>query len=232
MKIKLHKKIFYSGTLELITGLHIGDSKDNVEIGGVDSPILRRKDNKQPYIPGSSLKGKIRCLLDIVHGFEQTTKNNNSLISKLFGANDGSEKSENSKNPKYPGRPSRLIVRDAFLSESSQKKLSETSNLDLPYSEIKPENSIDRIKGTAENPRFIERVPAGSIFDVNFVINIITENDADNPVKIEEEFDKLLKYGIELLNDDYLGGSGSRGYGQVKINLGKPIIKEYTNAAE
>ena len=55
---KLIKKIRVSAVIELLTGLHIGGSGDNIEIGGIDNPVIKiaTRDN-QPYIPGSSLKG-------------------------------------------------------------------------------------------------------------------------------------------------------------------------------
>jgi CRISPR-associated protein Csm3 len=94
----------------------------------------------------------------------------------------------------------------------------------MPYTEVKFENSIDRIQGVASNPRQFERVPAGAIFDVSFVINIIANSDSD-AVTTEKEMVELFYAGIKLLEDDYLGGSGSRGYGQVKFSLNDPIHK-------
>jgi CRISPR-associated protein Csm3 len=211
--------------MELLSGLHIGDSKDNVEIGGVDSPVVRRKDNNEPYIPGSSLKGKIRALLEIATGsnaecdfkrksYSEEGKN----IPLLFGA-AGDD-----------GYPSRLIVRDAYLTSKYDNegeliggwacKLRDSEFTDMPYTEVKFENVINRIKGTAEHPRQIERIPAGAVFNVEFIINIITENGSDDESKrFHSEFIDLLKSGIRLLEDDYLGGSGSRGYGRVRFSI-------------
>lgn len=202
---KLKKKIFIKAQVELVTGLHIGDNKESVEIGGLDNPVVRRKDNNQPYIPGSSIKGKMRCLLDQVYGInpDGSCQNTGGIIEKLFGA------SENKKE-KYESIPSRLIVRDAYLTEEWAEKLKNSEYTDMPYTEVKFENVINRVKGTAEHPRQIERVPAGAQFEFNFVINIFEGDD-------EEKILKLFKKGIELLQDDYLGGSGSRGYGQIKI---------------
>lgn len=211
--MKLHKKIIVNGTLELLTGLHIGDSKENAEIGGVDSPIVRRKDNNEPYIPGSSLKGKMRALLEIATGSNAESNFKITSYSKegkdipvLFGS-AGDD-----------GMPSRILVRDANLTSEWAKKLKESEFTDMPYSEIKFENVINRIKGTAEHPRQIERVPAGAMFDVEFVINIVGESQAEAQEN-EKNFLSLLKGGIALLEDDYLGGSGTRGYGKVKFNL-------------
>ena len=193
---KLTKKIRINTSINLITGLHIGGSGDNVEIGGIDNPVIKiaTKDN-QPYIPGSSLKGKMRCLLEQIAGSAKV--GGNSAINNLFGYSQTNQ-------------PSKLIVRDAMLTESSSIKLRECENLDMPYTEGKWENVIDRVKGTAEHPRQTERIPAGVSFEVEFVINVW---DDDN----ETELVDLLKKGINALENDYLGGSGSRGYGQIRF---------------
>ena len=214
--MKLYKKILINGKLELLTGIHIGDSKESIDIGGVDSPVVRRKDDNRPYIPGSSLKGKMRCLLDIAHGQSDTTKSPEHPIGKLFGALGVNRSSH--------GNPSRLIVRDADLNKISANEIQEKGFTDMPYTEVKFENTIDRIKGVASNPRQFERVPAGAIFDVGFVINIIADSESEAE-SIEKEMVSLFHAGIKLLEDDYLGGSGSRGYGQVKFKLDNPIHK-------
>lgn len=204
---KLNKKIIYQYELELITGLRIGDSKENVEIGGVDAPVVRRKDNQEPYIPGSSIKGKLRCLLELAYGInaDSECRNTGHKIQQLFGA------SENKKD-NLPNIPSRLIVRDSYLTREWAEKLKNSEFTDMPYTEIKAENKINRLTGTADAPRFFERIPAGAKFDVEFVINIF-EGDNENELK------ELLENGIKLLEMDYLGGSGSRGYGQVSFKL-------------
>lgn len=193
---KLVKKIKINTTIELLTGLHIGGSSDNVEIGGIDNPVIKlaTKDN-QPYIPGSSLKGKMRCLLEQIAGSAKV--GGNDKINNLFGYSQTNQ-------------PSKLIVRDAMLTESSAKELRDCENLDMPYTEGKWENVIDRVKGTAEHPRQTERIPAGVSFNVEFVINVWDDDNAEDLVN-------LLKKGINALENDYLGGSGSRGYGQIKF---------------
>lgn len=213
--MQLFKKIIIKGNLELITGLHIGDSKETTDIGGIDSPVVRRKDNDEPYIPGSSLKGKMRSLLEIAHGKENTFRDPSHIIGKLFG---------NIGNKNEDGNPSRLIVRDAYLRRESAADLKGSEFTDMPYSEIKFENVIDRISGEAKHPRQIERIPAGAKFEVEFVINIVADNEqaAEN---YEKEYLRIFYAGIKLLEDDYLGGSGSRGYGQVKFHLQQPVYK-------
>ncbi len=194
---QLVKKIKINTTIELLTGLHIGGSGDSVEIGGIDNPVIKlaTRDN-QPYIPGSSLKGKMRCLLEQIAGSAKVGGNNE--INNLFGFSQTNQ-------------PSKLIVRDAMLTETSAKDLRDCENLDMPYTEGKWENRIDRVKGTATDPRQTERIPAGVKFDVEFVINV-WDNDGDG-----KDLIGLLKKGINALENDYLGGSGSRGYGQIKF---------------
>ena len=192
---KLVKKILVSTKLTVVTGLHIGGSKESVEIGGIDNPVIKVATRKnQPYIPGSSLKGKMRCLLEQVNG--ATAVGKSETVNNLFGYASNNQ-------------PSKLIVRDAYLSDDSVKKLVEAS-LDMPYTENKYENTIDRVRGKAEHPRQSERVPAGAEFEVEMVINVWDDDNAN-------ELKQLLRQGIALIENDYLGGSGSRGYGQVKF---------------
>ena len=194
---KLVKKILVSTKLTVVTGLHIGGSKDSVEIGGIDNPVIKVATRKnQPYIPGSSLKGKMRCLLEQVNG--ATAVGKSEIVNNLFGYASNNQ-------------PSKLIVRDAYLSDDSIKSLIEAS-LDMPYTENKYENTIDRVKGATVKGgiRQSERVPAGAEFDVKMVINVWDNDNAD-------ELKQLLQQGIALIENDYLGGSGSRGYGQVKF---------------
>ncbi len=192
---QLVKKIRINTTITLVTGLHIGGSGDNVEIGGIDNPVIKigTKDN-QPYIPGSSLKGKMRCLLEQIAGSSKVGGNDD--INNLFGFSQTNQ-------------PSKLIVRDSMLTQKSVEML-KAAELDMPYTEGKWENVIDRVKGTAEHPRQTERIPAGVSFDVEFVINVWDEDKEDNLIG-------LLNKGINALENDYLGGSGSRGYGQIKF---------------
>lgn len=207
---KLVKKIKINTTIELITGLHIGGSGDNVEIGGIDNPVIKiaTKDN-QPYIPGSSLKGKMRCLLEQIAGNPKV--GGDPEIDNLFGASDA-------KNPS----PSKIIVRDAFLTQQSADSLRNCDNLDMPYTEGKWENVIDRVKGTAEHPRQSERIPAGVFFDVEFILNIWDDDNENNMMALFEK-------GIRALENDYLGGSGSRGYGQIKFGPMKKIVLSEEN---
>lgn len=214
--IKLKKKVLYIGTITLKTGLHIGGTNAALNIGGPDKFVVRNPINNIPYIPGSSLKGKMRSLVEIANGETNEGKPTNDPKSKagsLFGVSGDNEKS----------KPSRLIIRDAELITKddkedelkryglSPKDIPDFSNTDLPYTESKTEVAIDRVTAKA-NPRTFERVPAGAKFKLNMVLNIF---EGEN----EEELKKTLNQAIQLLEDDYLGGHGSRGYGQVEIDL-------------
>lgn len=204
---KLTKKIIYTGTITLKTGLHIGGTNAALNIGGLDKFVVRNPLNKIPYIPGSSLKGKMRSLVEIYNGCVSVDKGKhiackdpNSISGKLFGVAGDSDES----------RPSRLIVRDAELDVKSE----DFSKTDLPYTESKTEVAIDRVTAKT-NLRTFERVPAGAKFKLNMVLNIFEGED-------EDELKQILQQAIDLLHDDYLGGHGSRGYGQIEINLDKP----------
>lgn len=216
MSKKLNKKIIFTGTITLKTGLHIGGTNAALNIGGPDKFVVRNPTTNIPYIPGSSLKGKMRSLIELYHGCANVnhkgdanaSEDPNSISGKLFGT-AGREDSQK--------RASRLIVRDSELIIDS----CDFSNTDLLYTESKTEVCIDRITAKA-NPRTFERVPAGAKFKLNMVLNIF---EGEN----ESELKKTLKQAIDLLHDDYLGGHGSRGYGQVEITFDNPdgISKPY-----
>lgn len=208
---KLNGKIIIKGTIELLTGLHIGTSGDFSAIGAVDNIVIRDTATNKPMIPGSSLKGKMRYLL------ARIKYNNNSLelsdikkehehIKRLFGSSD-------------PIIISRLQFQDTLLSEKSIEKFKGVE-FDLPYTEIKYENTIDRTTCMAK-PRQQERVPAGSEFNFKFVYNIEELEDFE-----EDSKDILLM--LDLLEDDYLGGHGTRGYGRIKFKNLSFEEKTYT----
>ncbi len=211
--IQLKKKVIYTGVITLKTGLHIGGTNAALNIGGPDKFVVRNPINNIPYIPGSSLKGKMRALIELLHGCVTVTNKGdvkpsedpNSISGSLFGVATGNQNN----------KPSRLIVRDAELDIHA----CDFSNTDLPYTESKTEVAIDRVTAKA-NPRTFERVPAGAKFKLNMVLNIFEGED-------EESLKATLKQAIKLLEDDYLGGHGSRGYGQVEIKIESEEEKAY-----
>ena len=192
-------KFEITGTIEVLTGMHIGGSKEFSAIGAVDSPVMRDVKTNDPFIPGSSIKGKLRFLLQEKYGKEIAKTHNDDveLVCKLFGS--GSTK-ENT-NPQM----SRLYFSDAFLTNKDYFKSIGINEV----TEVKFENYIERFTSIAV-PRQIERVIRGSEFGLNIIYN--GEKDED----IEEDLG-YLKEAFELLKYSALGGSGSRGYGRVKI---------------
>jgi len=227
MKIEFLGNIILRGKLECLTGLHIGGSKEKLEIGGVDSPVIRDPFTQYPYIPGSSLKGKLRALLsyDLNLADDDPPKSidfNNPLI-RIFGL------SADSKAKEGIG-PTRLIVRDAYPDKPT---IEMWKNLDseLMYTEYKPENNINRITSAA-NPRFLERVVKGSVFNIEFVFGFYKSEDFDKQDK--EFFGEFIK-ALRLLEHSTLGGSGSRGYGKVAFKFMEPFVllkKDYVEGSE
>ena len=203
---KLIEKVFISGKIIAVTGLHIGGSKTALDIGGVDLNVIKTAQGL-PFIPGSSLKGKLRTILAREYGSTDVKKDPH-IIKEIFGhANDKNDK-ESSSNNEEKGIPARLIVRDAFLEKDHFNNT--FSDLELEYTEVKWENTINRVTGTAEHPRQLERVPAGAMFSFSLIYNVFDDGEKEKHLK---EIIKTMK----ILEDDYLGGQGSRGYGQIKF---------------
>jgi len=204
--MKLEKLRTISGKIKLVTGLHIGASNEAIEIGGLDQPVIKHpmKPN-EPYIPGSSIKGKLRSLIEIAEGrLGQKNKcgpcdcgRRDCPVCPVFGTSAASR-------PEDLG-PTRIVVRDAMLTREWSDRFRQG---DLPM-EIKYENTINRITGTAEHPRPLERVPAGVEFDFSITFKVF-EGDGGN------YFQTVLR-AMRMLEKDALGGSGSRGSGQIKF---------------
>jgi len=196
---KLNKIIKLTFDLKLLTGLHIGSSNDNVKIGGIDSPVIKNPLNNEPYIPGSSLKGKMRYLLGINKGVNDLE---DEEICNIFGK---------SADNKTDIKPTKIIIRDLSMTDEWKKKMEEFEHYGIGFTEEKAENTIDRGECKRESkPRFVERVPAGVEFSGEIVLKIF-ENDS------EEEMKKTIEKSLEYIENDALGGSGSRGYGQIQI---------------
>ena len=193
------------------TGLHIGSSSSEMHIGGIDNTVVKHPLTQQPYIPGSSIKGKIRSLLEWRSGFVQAAplgwqdyENSESAevlnILKLFGVGGQVLSAEQADEV----GPTRLSFWDCSLASDW---IEAVRQVDGAFTEVKTENRIDRIKGTAEHPRQTERVPAGAKFDFRVTIKVL---DGEN-------LTDLLLAGMKLLELDGVGGSLSRGYGKVKF---------------
>ena len=214
----LKGKFIITGKIKVLTGLHIGTSGDFSAIGAVDNIVIRDTVTNKPIIPGSSLKGKMRYLLS------RTKYNDNSILTMPNIKEECDKKYDEIKrlfgSSEKPITLSRLQFCDMLLREKDYGKDIE---FDLPYTEIKYENKIDRGTGIA-NPRQQERVPAGSEFDFRLIYNI--ENTENMEEEVKCDFENILLM-FELLEDDYLGGHGTRGYGRVKFENLKLIEKVY-----
>jgi len=224
MNLKLISIKKISGKITLKSGLHIGSGNMEMHIGGTDSPVIKHPHTLEPYIPGSSIKGKVRSLLEMACGLVPFAADEGGLVSSktvnkvkdnpelkkhaeailtIFG-NSGADREDESSYG-----PTRVSFSDCYLNEGWKKKARDNR---WSYTEVKSENRIDRIKGTAEHPRFIERVPEGTEF--NFLVTFKVLKDED-----EKLFTDYLLKGLKLLEMDALGGNGSRGYGRIEFEF-------------
>jgi CRISPR-associated protein Csm3 len=225
-QLRLIGKLILEGELQCETGLHIGAGKGSLEIGGADNPVVKDAFG-MPYIPGSSLRGKLRSLLEQATG--AAVPNELVYLSKrkgqevrihqsdrpddeiclLFGRNPGRmEKFGGDTLDNANATPARLSVFDApLIADSITAQMRE--NLDDELTEVKSENAIDRITSQA-NPRTLERVPAGARFRLRMVLDLMCAEDNVLP--------PCLLQGMRLLEDDALGGGGSRGSGRVRFS--------------
>ena len=224
-QLQLAGKLILSGDLHCETGLHIGAGKGSLEIGGADNPVVKDAFGL-PYIPGSSLRGRIRSLLENALGMNAPAElvylskrrgqevrihqsdRPDDEICLLFGRNPGRmERVDGEALEARTASPARLAIYDAPLdTDSITAQMRE--NLDDEITEVKSENAIDRITAQA-NPRTLERVPAGARFRVRMVLDVLCDEDKALAARVLE--------GLRLLEDDALGGGGSRGSGRVRF---------------
>jgi len=212
------------------TGLHIGSGNAKVEIWWMDQPVIKDRE-WMPYIPASSLKGKLRSLYE-VSMWNEIKRDGNWLVQ--FNGKDYDEvsmffgKAGTEKNNLDNLWPTRFIFRDLTLKIGKVKewlygadKLLDIRKSGEPIFEEKTEVSIDRFTGIAASsgPRPLERVPAGTIFEWELIVRLFdkpsTEKEEANLAKFWENFEWLK----ELIENDYLGWQGSRWSGQVEINF-------------
>ncbi len=195
-------KLEITGILEVKTGLHIGGSDAFAAIGAVDSPVIRDVRTDEPIIPGSSLKGKMRTLLAKYYNdkFARNPDEDDARIKDLFGSAKKGEV-----------KTARLLFSDMFLQNKEELR---EKNI-YRATEVKFENTINRATAVA-NPRQLERVIRGAKFGLNLVYELYDDNN-DNSIKTMLRDIETIQKGFQLLQYDYLGGSGSRGYGKVEF---------------
>ena len=212
-KYKLNGMYKIKGKIKLETGLHIGGDEGVIEIGGNDNPIVRDITTGNPYIPGSSLKGKMRYLMEWYTGSineEGSVYSGNDLskngteegkqLLELFGSSNGKSSVMG---------PTRITVKDSFLTIESVKKVNKMKESSGTDTELKTENNINRLNSSAK-PRNLERVPRDLIFDMEINYKILNIDDKE---KVE---DMILK-SLKLVEIEGIGGAVSRGSGQVKF---------------
>jgi CRISPR-associated protein Csm3 len=226
----LRGKYIIKGQIKCLTGLHIGSPSAGIEIGGLENPVLKDPLTEWPYIPGSSLKGKLRSLMEwglglialhpkhkgyAAYSCEDELKNDRETfqdkqrydaalaLARMFGP-----ASDDTKVRALAG-PTRLTIRDAFPTKPTLDTWNQILGEGI-FTEVKTENALDRVTAEA-NPRPIERVPAGSAFDLEMIFDVYKGD--------EHSLLKELLAAMRLLEHSALGGSGSRGHGQVKFEL-------------
>jgi len=221
-ELKLIGKLLIDGDLLCETGLHIGAGKGSLEIGGADNPVVKDAFGR-PYVPGSSIRGRLRSLLEQSAGasdliylsrrkgqevrIHQSDRPDDE-IGLLFGRNPGrADRVSGEGSDAKVATPARLTVYDAPLDlDSITPQMRE--NLDDELTEVKSENAIDRVTSQS-NARTLERVPAGAKFKFRLVLDILCDEDKALAAKVVE--------AMRLLEDDALGGGGSRGNGRVRF---------------
>ena len=232
MQLKAINQI--TGQIQLVTGLHIGAGNEEVHIGGIDNGVIKHPHTQQPYIPGSSLKGKMRSLLewraglvgeskgkpvsiDLLERLTGDKKQHAEILIRLFGAAGDTQNNDKAEEIGI----TRLSFWDCGLSKAWLEKVDQNNWL---YTEAKSENTINRITGTADNPRQTERVPADALFDFKLSIKILDDQ--------EHAFIDTVLAGLKLLELDGIGGSGSRGYGKIKFKLDDADLQARLNVID
>ena len=222
------------GKIVLRSGLRIGAGDVEMKIGGTDNPVIRHPNTQEPYIPGSSIKGKIRSLLELRSGLMGLTRGGTlqpkhlqsqgisekqrkecEKILKIFGSSGADSDESDGLGP------TRVSFADCPITNEWRARAREER---LSLFEVKSENRIDRIKGTAEHPRSTERVPAETEFAFSVCLKILQPE--------EGELLTTLLEGLKLLELDALGGSGSRGYGKIRFKFTDSTIQEAFDKTE
>jgi CRISPR-associated protein Csm3 len=212
MSINFVANVIITGRLRCLTGLHIGATERGGELGLTDNPVIRDPAGEYPYVPGSSLRGRLRSLLAQVGGEAGA-----ATVARIFG-------SAAQRPGGGPAGPTRLHVRDGFATDETRKLMDRlVREKGLPHVEIKAETALNRITGEA-SPRWLERVPAGCEFDFSMLYSVY-EVEGDKLADIKGVGEVLR--GLRLLEDSGLGGGVSRGSGQVAVSvMSVPVVRD------
>lgn len=239
---KFSGKYIIKADLRCITGLHIGGTDEGFEIGGMDNPVIKDPITGFPYIPGASLKGKMRSLLEWVVSHKDKEDNEEKEIQRIRVENmlrqkDGmwSASACNcgecdvciifgaSADTKGQKEPTRLTVRDSFpkgLFDSNGKRLDEDKITEGTIADWR-RNIGEKIYTEAKTENAIDRLTSAANprtmervpADSVFEIEMVFDIYKDDDVqKLKKVFE-----GLMLLEDSSLGGGGSRGSGKVRF---------------
>jgi len=224
----INKTIKLQADLVCETSLHIGNQEGGNQPRGLNAPMLQNpvlqiNNSYAPYISATSLKGKLRNIAEIlfekhlnrkfVDDYDEEKKKRRVLkrhecdslneakkcaVCCLFGSSSGSgnKSNEDVENENFDGR---LLFRNAPLKQDSA----------LKSSEIKTENKIHRLRQEA-NPRSIERALRHSIFELE-IVYLVHDNE-----NVNKQLSNMIAC-LRFLENNYLGGNGSRGYGKIKF---------------
>lgn len=240
---RLIGKVVIKGKIALKTGLHIGGSQESMQIGGIDLPVIRDSGNNLPYIPGSSLKGKLRSTIEkfghrIRDGKTEGLSANRNIgtfrnklyihccedvkyaiacdVCRVFGSSGDDRAMPREQKEKAGNWPALLTVRDALLDETLLR-------VSPQFTEVKVETGIDRTSMSA-NPRRVERVLPENKFNLEIIYSVesvaLTGKDRLSfvPDTVKKDLENLLT-AMEIIQNEGLGGYTSRGYGKVEFTL-------------
>lgn len=230
--VKLLGHVTISGEIEALTGLSIGGTADAIDKGGIDRPVIKNPVTNEPYIPGSSLRGRMRSLLE-KKGGRKLSEMATRIWMEIYedGKDEEANKSEvcrvfgNSKT----GLPSILFVRDALYTAETRKHFIKSN---LPITEAKMEIAVDRITAQAL-PRTFERVPSGARFEFSIVYRVQQDEKRPDAVKnVQQDLGNILWALEEIETHDGLGGNTARGHGQVKFHMKPLTVKRYDKSED
>jgi len=198
--------------LHCLTGLRIGVGAGGGEIGGVENVVIKDPLTQDPYIPGSSLKGAMRSRYELYRGLQLSKKltvqmhlcgDPNCDVCVVFGRMPELLKDVEQSTDQILNL-TRLRVWDAFATAETRRNWNTFGSV-----EVKGENAIDRLTAAA-NPRHVERVVKGSEFECKMDFFIFDGGRDAERLRVVFE-------ALKLVEEDYLGAYGSRGYGRVSF---------------
>jgi CRISPR-associated protein Csm3 len=191
------------GEIELVSGTRIGGSDDVLQIGGTDLTCIKDPASGRPYIPGSSLKGRMRSSLEKALGKSSGREpcgcaGTDCPVCRVFGPH---------KKTSHPLGPTRIIVRDApLVGEFAIENKTESVNR--------------RDTGAAEHPRTVERVAPGAKFALEIALQVFdldtgfTYKDIDEQTVLRgrDALFAVVAHALDLMEQTGIGAGTGKGY--------------------